>query len=44
MRNRIKDLEAEAGHRRESYIRAWNLTVGAVAGIVITVVTTWLTR
>jgi len=44
LRNRIKHLEEKQGQRRESYVRAWNLVVGVLAGILITVAATWLTR
>ena len=44
LRNRIKHLEEKEGHRRESYIRAWNVAVGVVAGILIAVVAAWLTK
>ena len=48
LKNRIRDLEAAASlteqRKYESKIRALNLVVGVVAGIVITVVATWLTK
>ena len=44
LRNRIKHLEEKQGQRRESHIRAWDVAVGVLAGILITVVATWLTK
>ena len=48
LRNRIREIEAseeEVRRRRyESHIRAWNLVIGIVAGILIGVVTTWLAK
>lgn len=48
LRNRIRDLEASHSQREqrahESYIRAWNLVIGLVAGILGTILATWLLR
>jgi len=48
LKNRIRDLEAAAAlkelREHESKIRALNLVVGIVAGILITVAATWLTK
>ena len=48
LRNRIRDLETQAQlseqRRHESHIRAWNLAVGIAAGVLITLLGTWITR
>lgn len=48
LRNRIRELETTAAlaeqRRHESHVRVWNLIVGAIAGILVTVAAMWLTK
>lgn len=44
LRNRIRELEEIECRKYDSYIRAWNLAVGVLAGILITIAATWLSK
>lgn len=44
LRNRIRVLESQDQRRYESRIRAWNLAIGVVTGVLITLLAARLTR